>query len=66
MAKASHTEFAHPSSSKGSPAHEGMKGGKTPKTTENPTFGGKGDRDGKGDIQAKKAGTSIGKRVASK
>jgi hypothetical protein len=30
------------------------------------TAGGKGDKDGKGDIQAKKAGTSIGKRTASK
>jgi hypothetical protein len=36
------------------------------KADVNVTAGGKGDKDGKGDIQAKKAGTSIGKRTASK
>jgi hypothetical protein len=39
---------------------------KVSKIDVNVTAGGKGDKDGKGDVQAKKAGTSVGKRVASK
>ena len=43
-----------------------MKGGVIPKAHGEPTAGGKGDKDGKGDIKAKKANTSNGGRTKSK
>lgn len=48
------------------PARPGTKGGMVPKAHGSPTAGGKGDKDGKGDIQAKKANTGLGKRSAGK
>jgi hypothetical protein len=66
MQKTAGTKSTVHSLNEKAPARPGSKGGKAPKTRGAPTAGGKGDRDGKGDIQAKKANTSIAKKSASK
>ena len=66
MAKPAGTKTTVKSLNKGAPARPGMKGKKAAKLAESPTAGGKGDKDGKGDIRANKAGTSISKRTSSK
>jgi hypothetical protein len=48
------------------PTNQGSKGVKGPDGRTAPTAGSQGDRDGKGDIQAKKANTSSSKKSASK
>lgn len=63
---ASSSKSSNHSLNKGASSRSGSKETNIPKTIGNVTSGGKGDKDGKGDIQAKKAGTSAGKRVASK
>jgi hypothetical protein len=66
MAKTAGSKSTVQSLNKSAPARPGMKGTKVPKAGAGPTAGGKGDRDGKGDIRAKKANTSIAKKSASK
>lgn len=67
MAKSAATKHIAHSLNQGAPSRTGMKGGaKGPAVIKNATAGGKGDKDGKGDIQAKKAGTSNFKRTGSK
>ena len=66
MQKSAGSKSTVQSLNKNAPARTGTKGGMIPKTHGSPTAGGKGDKDGKGDIQAKKANTSSGKKSASK
>jgi hypothetical protein len=66
MNKSSGPGSSGQSLNKNAPARPGMKGGVTPKAHGEPTAGGKGDKDGKGDIKAKKANTSNGGRTKSK
>lgn len=68
MAKTAATKSANSSLNKNAPARPGVKGAVVPKAGGNPapTAGGKGDKDGKGDIQAKKAHTSSGRKSAAK
>jgi hypothetical protein len=66
MKKPSGTASSSHSLNKNARARPGMKGGVTPKAHAEPTAGGKGDKDGKGDIKAKQANTSNGARTRSK
>jgi hypothetical protein len=66
MAKTAGSKSTVQSLNKNAPARPGMRGTKAAKAGAGPTVGGKGDRDGKGDIRAKKANTSIAKKSASK
>lgn len=66
MAKSAGTKSTVQSLNKSAPARPGAKGAKGPPVITDRTSGGKGDKDGKGDIQAKKANTSISKKYASK
>jgi hypothetical protein len=66
MKKSPGTPSAVHSLNKNVPARPGLKGSVSPKAHAEPTAGGKGDKDGKGDIKAKKANTSSGARTKSK
>ena len=66
MRKSVGTKSTVHSLNENAPARPGAKGGKGPNTRTAPISGGQGDRDGKGDIQAKKANTSSSKKSASK
>lgn len=66
MQKSAGSKSTVQSLNKNAPARPGMKGKMAPKAHGSPTAGGKGDKDGKGEIQAKRASTSSGKRSASK
>ncbi|MEO7427596.1 MAG: hypothetical protein ABI036_20600 [Fibrobacteria bacterium] len=66
MSKPYGTKATAQSLNAGAPVKAGAKGSKAVKAEGDATVGGKGDKDGKGDIRAKKSGTSIGKRTASK
>jgi hypothetical protein len=66
MKKSSGANSSSQSLNKNAPARPGVKRGVTPKAHGEPTTGGKGDKDGKGDIKAKRANTSSGARTKSK
>lgn len=66
MAKTAGTKPKSPSLNSPSASDRNKKGARKPLADVPPTAGGKGDRDGKGDIQAKKANTSSAKKSASK
>jgi hypothetical protein len=66
MAKSPGTKSTVQSLNKSAPARPGGKGAKGPQAGADRTSGGKGDKDGKGDIQAKKANTSSAKKSVSK
>lgn len=66
MQKSAGSKTTVQSLNKNAPPRPGTKGGVIPKAHGSPTAGGKGDKDGKGDIQAKKAATSSGRKSASK
>ena len=66
MKKSPGTKSSVQSLNKNAPARPGAKTGATPKAHAEPTSGGKGDKDGKGDIKAKQANTSNGARTRSK
>jgi hypothetical protein len=66
MAKPAGSKSTIQSLNKSAPARPGAKGAKGPDVGVDPTSGGKGDKDGKGDIRAKKANTSNARKSASK